>query len=601
MATILIVDDIEENLYLLRYIFQKNNFNVMSAVNGSEAYNMAIANPPDLIISDILMPVMDGFTLCRKWQNTPSLKEIPFVIYTATYTEDADRKLALEMGADRFVIKPQEPDVLVDLVIEVLTEFEKGNLDKKEIVDDEVVILKEYNERLIFKIEKKLNELEILNKQLNESKAELSHIFSRISEGFFALDSNWCFSYANEKVGELYACEPQTLIGQNLFDQQAITIDVNLKKAYQQAITEQKYVKIETFDKKRDKWYENHIYPTFDGLSIYFSDITEKKKAAEIIKKSEVFNIAILNALSSQIAVVDAKGFITAVNKKWEKISNEITATEINKGTIGDNYFEIIKKAIKKGNKLANSTFEGINEVLLGFKNSFYLEYPCHSTTEDRWFAMRIIKFENVETMLIFEHQNITERKKTEEILKYNQHILNEAQVLGKISNWEIDFKKGTSFWSDELYAIFGANKETLASPQNFISFFHTDDQEFVSDKLANAFIALKDDSFSARTIAINGVVKYIYSNYKFEFDEDKNPVRLHGILQDVTNTVLFEKELLEKNTELLKSNRELDRFIYSTSHDLRAPLKSIIGLSDLIVDEMGEDDTEQISSYRYD
>jgi CheY-like chemotaxis protein len=64
------------------------------------------ASLPDVIISDILMPVMDGFSLCHEWKKDDSLKTIPFVFYTATYTDPKDEELALSLGAR--IIKPME-------------------------------------------------------------------------------------------------------------------------------------------------------------------------------------------------------------------------------------------------------------------------------------------------------------------------------------------------------------------------------------------------------------------------------------------------------------------------------------------------------------
>ena len=173
MKRVLIVDDNEANLYLLRALLHGHGYAVDQARHGAGALAAARANPPDLTVSDLLMPVMDGYTLLRHWRADESLMPIPFVVYTATYTEPKDERLAMALGADAFIIKPAEPDVLMDRIREVLTKRERGELRSAgELPMDEQVLLKEYNEVLVHKLEKKARQLEQANLELRKEIAE---------------------------------------------------------------------------------------------------------------------------------------------------------------------------------------------------------------------------------------------------------------------------------------------------------------------------------------------------------------------------------------------------------------------------------------------
>ncbi len=109
MKHILIVDDREDNLYLLKVLLEGNGYTTDIARNGAEALEAANRRQPAVVVSDLLMPVMDGYTLLRHWRSDERLRGVPFIVYTATYTEPQDEELAVNLGADAFIRKPSDP------------------------------------------------------------------------------------------------------------------------------------------------------------------------------------------------------------------------------------------------------------------------------------------------------------------------------------------------------------------------------------------------------------------------------------------------------------------------------------------------------------
>lgn len=173
MKRALIVDDHQENLYFLEVLLKANGFDTVDiAENGAKALELARANQPELIVSDILMPVMDGYALCRELKTDPHLKAVPFIFYTATFTTTRDEALALSLGADRFLIKPQEPENLMQAINDLL-ESPKAIHAENQPAAVGVEVMKEYSEALFRKLEEKMADLEQANRELRQREAEL--------------------------------------------------------------------------------------------------------------------------------------------------------------------------------------------------------------------------------------------------------------------------------------------------------------------------------------------------------------------------------------------------------------------------------------------
>ncbi len=182
MTKILFVDDLETNRYLLRTVLTAAGYEMLEASNGVEALDLARRERPDLILSDILMPQMDGFTLCRECKRDESLRAIPFVFYTATYTDPRDEELALGLGAARFIVKPIENGEFLTILSEVLGSYQRGSLPEGQAsLEEETVFYRLYNEALVRKLEEKMLALEESNRSLAASEESLRRLASGVA------------------------------------------------------------------------------------------------------------------------------------------------------------------------------------------------------------------------------------------------------------------------------------------------------------------------------------------------------------------------------------------------------------------------------------
>src|SRR4051812_2477814 len=118
---ILIVDDSRTTLEVIKVHLMSLGYDFVSAANAADAYDMALQLHPDLIISDLAMPEMNGIELCKKIRANPELQAIPFVVVTAK-KEDHIRREAFAAGVDGFIRKPIEPARLRLLVTELINQ-----------------------------------------------------------------------------------------------------------------------------------------------------------------------------------------------------------------------------------------------------------------------------------------------------------------------------------------------------------------------------------------------------------------------------------------------------------------------------------------------
>lgn len=192
------------------------------------------------------------------------------------------------------------------------------------------------------------------------------------------------------------------------------------------------------------------------GVLAAARDITDRKRAEEALKASERFLESTINGLSAHIIVLDEHGKITLTNKAYRNFAkrNGIEPGAVSEGT---NYLAVCDSASGEHSEEALPFAEGIREVLSGKRRHFELEYPCHSPDEKRWFVGRVTPIEgDGPRQVIVAHENITERKGTEESLKESETLLNAIEGLAHIGGWEWDVERQSMKWTHEIYRIHG-------------------------------------------------------------------------------------------------------------------------------------------------
>jgi PAS domain S-box-containing protein len=182
MDHVLIVEDHEENRNLLKMLLEANGYRVTAAGDGLEALAAARLVPPDVIVSDALMPKMDGFALCRAWMQDATLRAIPFIFYSATYVHPDDEQFAMALGAVRYLIKPVEAKVFLQELRAVLQQWAGHPAPAPAAPLDDAAAHALHESALARKLEDKMVQLEAANRKLRESEEKYRRIYDNLQD-----------------------------------------------------------------------------------------------------------------------------------------------------------------------------------------------------------------------------------------------------------------------------------------------------------------------------------------------------------------------------------------------------------------------------------
>jgi nitrogen fixation negative regulator NifL len=276
------------------------------------------------------------------------------------------------------------------------------------------------------------------------------------------------------------------------------------------------------------------------------------------------------------VSITDVKGNITYANDKFCEISG-YTLDEL----LGNNH------SMLKSGEHEPAFYSELWKTIANGK-------PWHGEIKnvkkdggDYWVKATIVPFLN-ETGKPFQYvairTDITEQRKIEEALVVTEERLRTSQVFANIGTWDYNIKTGDLYWSERISTLFGGEDGNLeTSFENFIGAIHPDDRQKVTDAVNSCIEKSVEYNIEHRVVWPDGKIRWLHESGDVVRDEDGNPLRMLGVVSDVSDKKLREDDLFQTKVEAERANLAKSEFLSSMSHELRTPMNSILGFSRIL------------------
>jgi two-component system, cell cycle sensor histidine kinase and response regulator CckA len=421
------------------------------------------------------------------------------------------------------------------------------------------------------------------------------NVIECVTDAVVCLDKNWRCTYVNREAGRLFECPPQDLIGKNISTK--LPDDAKLFcPAYEQAMAEQKFVYIAKYCKSWHRWYENRIYPSPEGVSIFFHDVTEQKQAEEeardsfellqaqnqvlkLIAQGEPLHAtldALLRIIEAQnpgmlasVLLLDADGVhvrhgaAPSLPKSYiQRVDGEpigpragscgtaayrrepVIVEDIATDPLWIDYRDL---ALAHGLRACWSTpiFDEERRVL----GTFALYFGAPGLPNER-------HKKQIEMVTYTASIAIVKDRERQALVIANKR-LTAAMAAGRIAIWERDLRTNRVVWSNQLRTIFGnSGEDDILTFEDFLQAVHADDRPRVLAAVQRAISQRADYDLEFRVVWPDGSVHWIASRGKADFDSNDQPICMRGVGLDITERKHIQEEIKAREVQLADAQR---------------------------------------------
>lgn len=406
---------------------------------------------------------------------------------------------------------------------------------------------------------------------LRRANRRIVNILESITDAFISVDSDWQLTYVNQQAAQIVQKTPEELLGRTLWQVFPETIGSTFERAYRQAWEQQTPTTFEEFYQPLNTWFEVRVFPSPEGLSIFFLDVTERRQAqSELLEMST----ALGNAVEG-IARLDVQGHYVALNRAYAASlgyqPEEMIGLSWRK-TIYPEDLGLLETAYQQ--MLAEGKAEVEVRGLCKDGSCFYLQIVL--VTASDW-CDRLIGFHCFT-------KDITERKRAEAALRESEKRLNLTLEATQMGVWNYDLETGQVTWSESCEQLFGLQPGSYQGRvEDFFACIHPEDLALVQQAV-QLQLRQELDRKEFRILRPDGSVRWILErSCTLLHDSRLRPVVM-GISMDITDRK-WSEEVLQQQTERerlmatiasrIRQSLDLETILKTTVSEVRQFLKA--------------------------